>query len=192
MKRTITLLCGGMIALGAGFAADSDGKECDRKCQKAEQTASPTLPVVVDGDRERRGPPDGERGERRGPPDGERGERRGPPDGERGERRGPPDGERGDRPKPPTPEERAAHFKSLDTDGSGGLTLAELQKGERFGRIPAEHQERVFGRLDADDSGEVTEAEMKQAHARRPGGRRGGPRDGDKRPDRPPRPPLGE
>lgn len=45
-------------------------------------------------------------------------------------------------------------FASLDTDGSGGLSLAEMQVA-----VPTATQEE-FARYDADGSGELSEAEF--------------------------------
>ena len=68
-------------------------------------------------------------------------------------------------------------FRELDTDKSGGVSLAELKAGELFKKLPVEKQEALFARLDTDGDGEITIKDKPP-----------GPRDGPGRPGRPDRP----
>jgi len=84
---------------------------------------------------------------------------------------------------PPPEGGRAAmmRFRELDTDNSGGVSLAELKAGDLFKKLPPEKQEALFARLDTDGDGEITIKDKPP----------GPPRDGPGRPDREGRPEKG-
>ncbi|RYD34635.1 MAG: hypothetical protein EOP87_08840 [Verrucomicrobiaceae bacterium] len=71
-------------------------------------------------------------------------------------------------------------FRQLDSDKSGGVSLAELKAGELFKKLPVEKQEALFARLDTDKDGEITIKDKPP-----------GPREGPARPGRPDRPEKG-
>jgi hypothetical protein len=99
---------------------------------------------------------------------------------------------RGDRPDP------AARYAAMDTDGSGGISLAEFKvahekrmaamKERRGDRAPPEGRtppapEDIFKRLDKDSDGTLTKDEMRAGMRRGPRGEagprgEGGPRGG--------------
>lgn len=85
--------------------------------------------------------------------------------------------------RPPSEGARAAmmKFRELDTDKSGGVSLAELKAGELFKKLPVEKQEALFARLDTDGDGEITIKDKPP----------GPPRDGPGRPDKEGRPDKG-
>ncbi len=82
------------------------------------------------------------------------------------------------RPPHDGPHAAMMRFRELDTDNSGGVSLAELKAGEFFKKLPVEKLEELFARLDTDGDGEITIKDKPP----------GPPRDGPGRPDRPDRP----
>jgi len=51
-------------------------------------------------------------------------------------------------------------LRGLDKDKDGAISLAEFSAGERVGRLPEEHQKRLFERLDKDHDGHIRRDEI--------------------------------
>ena len=52
--------------------------------------------------------------------------------------------------------EAMMHFRELDTDHSGGISLEEMKAGDLFKKLPPEKLELLFKRLDTDGDGQIT------------------------------------
>ncbi|MGZ0708726.1 hypothetical protein ACWPKO_10355 [Coraliomargarita sp. W4R53] len=72
-------------------------------------------------------------------------------------------GENGQRKGPPTPEEMAAHFAKVDTNGDEQLSLEEVQTAEDKRLI------KNFAKIDSNSDGLLTKDELEAAHAKRGG-----------------------
>ncbi len=53
-------------------------------------------------------------------------------------------------------EQRMREFRSLDVDGSGGLSFEEFSEGKFFKKLPEEKRRKIFDRMDTDGDGEIT------------------------------------
>jgi len=72
-------------------------------------------------------------------------------------------GENGQRKGPPSPEEMAAHFAKIDTNGDELLSLEEVQIAEDKKLI------KNFAKIDLNSDGLLTKDELEAAHAKRKG-----------------------
>jgi Ca2+-binding EF-hand superfamily protein len=77
------------------------------------------------------------------------------------------DNQSGQRKGPPSPEEAAAHFAKIDTNGDGQLSLNEVQTADDKKLV------KRFDKIDTNSDGQLSEDELKAAHPKGPKGGKG-------------------